>query len=381
MFKRVALFGIAVCVFSVEYGFAQKDKDRTVAVWLTDPGHNVFFQQQPELRPEKEGAVTGPLIRIDEAKSMQEMEGFGFALTDGSAQHLLRMSPDARGALLRELFGTDSSHIGISYLRISVGASDLSDHVYSYDDLPEGRTDTAMTHFDLGPTLKEVVPVLRQIIEINPQIKIMGSPWSAPVWMKTNHDSRGGSLMKQYYSAYANYLVKFILAMQDQGIFIEALTVQNEPLHPGNNPSMFMPAEEERDFIKTALGPAFQRARIDTRIVIYDHNADRPDYPITVLKDPEASQYIDGSAFHLYGGRIDSLSLVHDAFPDKNLYFTEQWVGAPGDFKKDIPEHIGKLIIGAPRNWCKTVIEWNLTSNPSLQPHTDRGGCDRCLGG
>ncbi|MBS1604324.1 MAG: glucosylceramidase [Bacteroidetes bacterium] len=382
LFRRAVLLVFATWFLSAEYGFAQKDKDnRPVAVWLTDPGQNIFFQQQPDQRLEKDGPVTGSFIKIDDSKGLQEMEGFGFALTDGSAQHLLQMSPDARATLLRDLFGTDSTHIGISYLRISIGASDLSDHVYSYDDLPAGRTDTAMTHFDLGPTLKEVVPVLQQIIAINPQIKIMGSPWSAPVWMKTNHDTRGGSLLKQYYSAYADYLVKFILSMQDQGIFIESITVQNEPLHPGNNPSMYMPAEEERDFIKSALGPAFQRARIDTRIIIYDHNADRPDYPITVLKDPDARQYIDGSAFHLYAGKIDSLSLVHDAFPDKNLYFTEQWVGAPGDLKKDIPEHIRKLIIGASRNWCKTVIEWNLTSNPALQPHTDRGGCDRCLGG
>src|SRR5258708_2205663 len=376
---RITLLGAIVsCVLEGKV-YAQKDKP--VDVWLTDPVHSIFFQEQPrDLNLEKGNALQGPVIKIDDGKGLQEMDGFGFALTGGSAQHIIRMSPAARGALLRELFRTDSNNIGTSYLRVSIGASDLSDHVFSYDDLPAGQTDTVLEHFNLGPDLKDLVPVLKEIIDINPQIKILGSPWSAPTWMKTNHDTRGGSLLPQYYYAYANYLVKYILAMQDQGIGIDAITVQNEPLHPGNNPSMFMPATEQAAFIKRALGPAFQRARLDTKIIIYDHNADRPDYPITILKDPDAAKYVDGSAFHLYAGKIDSVSLVHNAFPDKNLYFTEQWVGAPGNFQKDIPEHIQKLIIGAPRNWCKTVIEWNLAANSQWEPHTDRGGCDRCLG-
>lgn len=376
---RITLLGAIFCCATGPNVFAQKEKP--VGVWLTDPVHNIFFTQQPrELTFEKGNATTGPVIKIDDSHGLQEMDGFGFALTGGSAQHIIRMSPEARKALLQELFGTDSNYIGTSYLRVSIGASDLNDHVFSYDDLPAGQTDTDMTHFDLGPDLKDVVPVLKEIIGINPQIRILASSWSPPTWMKTNHDTRGGSLLPQYYSAFANYLVKYILAMQDQGIGIEAITVQNEPLHPGNNPSMLMPADEEGAFIKNALGPAFQKARLDTKIIIYDHNADRPDYPISILKDPDAARYIDGSAFHLYAGKIDSLSLVHNAFPDKNLYFTEQWVGAPGNFKKDIPEHIQKLIVGATRNWCKTVIEWNLAANSQWEPHTDRGGCDRCLG-
>jgi len=380
---RIGLRGAVVACFFCVIGdkvYAQKDKP--VAVWLTDPSHTIFFQQQPgELRLEKGNVSPGdPVIKIDDTRWFQEMDGFGFALTGGSAQHIIRMSSAARTALLKELFQTDSNNIGASYLRVSIGASDLSDHVFSYDDLPAGQTDTSLVHFDLGPDLKDVVPVLREIIEINPQIKVLGSPWSPPVWMKTNHDSRGGSLLPQYYSAYANYFVKYILAMQEQGIRIDAVTVQNEPLHPGNEPSMLMPAAEEGAFIKKALGPAFEQARLDTKIIIYDHNADRPDYPLSILNDPEARKYIDGSAFHLYAGNIDTLTSVHNAWPDKNLYFTEQWVGAPGNFKKDIPEHIHKLIVGASRNWCKTVVEWNLAANSKWEPHTDRGGCDRCLG-
>ncbi len=370
----------AILVYACAPATAQKEKQ--VSIWLTDPSQSIFFQEQPGMESLEKGNAfpTDPTITIDEKKRFQQIDGFGFALTGGSAQHIMKMSAGARSALLRDLFTTDSTHIGASYLRVSIGASDLSDHAFSYDDLPAGQTDTVLAHFDLGPDLQDVVPVLKEILAIDPTIKILGSPWSAPAWMKSNHDTRGGSLLPQYYPAYANYLVKYILAMQDQGIGINAITVQNEPLHPGNNPSMFMPAPEEGEFVKNHLGPAFARERLYTKIIIYDHNADRPDYPISILKDPQANQYIDGSAFHLYGGKIEALSAVHDSFPDKNLYFTEQWVGGPGNFSKDIPEHIRKLIVGATRNWCKTVIEWNLAADSAYLPHTDRGGCDRCLG-
>ncbi|GGA84086.1 glycoside hydrolase family 30 protein [Puia dinghuensis] len=374
---RTALTG---AVLSCTLGTVYAQKDKQVTIWLTDASQSVFFQQQADGQLEKGSSFpSDPVIAIDEKKTFQHVDGFGWALTGGSAQHIMQMSPAARTALLKELFTTDSNHIGGSYLRVSIGASDLSDHVFSYDDLPAGQTDTALTHFDLGPDKKDVIPVLQQIIQVNPEIKILGSPWSAPAWMKNNHDTRGGSLLPQYYSVYANYLVKYILQMQQQGIGIDALTVQNEPLHPGNNPSMYMPAAAEAAFVKL-LGPAIDRERLDTKIIVYDHNADRPDYPDSIYHDPGAAKWVDGAAFHLYGGKIEALTPLHDSFPDKNLYFTEQWVGAPGDFAKDIPEHVDKLIVGAMRNWCKTVIEWNLAANSKWEPHTDRGGCDRCLG-
>ncbi|MCB0730616.1 MAG: glucosylceramidase, partial [Ignavibacteriae bacterium] len=218
-----------------------------------------------------------------------------------------------------------------------------------------------------------------EILNINPNIKIMGSPWSAPTWMKTNNNSIGGSLKSIYYDAYAKYFVKYIQSMTEEGITIDAITVQNEPLHGGNNPSMVMQPNEQATFIKNNLGPMFNDSGINTKIIIYDHNADRTDYPITVLNDPMAKQYIDGTAFHLYGGTIDDLSLVHNAHPDRNLYFTEQWIGAPGNFEQDIKWHVRELIIGATRNWCKNVIEWNLAADENQEPHTP-GGCDRCLG-
>jgi glucosylceramidase len=307
------------------------------------------------------------------------MDGFGFTLTGGSAFHINNMSAEKRQKLLNELFTFDKENIGISYLRISLGASDLDAEVFSYNDLPEGETDVNMKKFSLAPDKKFLIPVLKEILEINPEIKIMASPWSPPAWMKTNNNSKGGSLKPEYYDAYALYFVKYVQGMKKEGIPIDAITVQNEPLHPGNNPSLLMLAKDQAEFIKSALGPAFQKAGIKTKIIIYDHNADRPDYPISILNDPEAKKYIDGSAFHLYGGVIENVSQVHEAHPDKNLYFTEQWIGAPGDFAGDVRWHIKNLIIGASRNWCKTVLEWNLAADPEQKPHTP-GGCTRCLG-
>jgi glucosylceramidase len=317
---------------------------------------------------------------VDDSRTFQTIDGFGFTLTGGSAMHIVRMAPTARAALLRELFATDGANIGTSYLRLSIGASDLNERVFSYDDLPPGQTDPDMKKFDLGPDRADVIPVLKEILAINPAVKLMGSPWSAPTWMKTTNDTRGASLKPQFHNAYAKYLVKYIQAMKAEGIRIDAITVQNEPLHAGNNPSMFMSATQQAAFIKLNLGPAFTAAKLDTKIIIYDHNCNRPDYPLSILNDSQAARYVDGSAFHLYAGKIDVLTAVHGAHPDKNIYFTEQWVGAPGDLQKELPWHVRELIIGATHNWSRTVLEWNLAADSRWEPHTDRGGCNRCVG-
>jgi glucosylceramidase len=222
---------------------------------------------------------------------------------------------------------------------------------------------------------------MKQILAINPAIKILGSPWSPPAWMKTNNDTRGGRLKPEYYSVYAKYLVKYIQGMKAQGIPIDAITIQNEPLHPGNNPSLLLVAPDEGAFIKNNLGPAFKAAGIRTKIIIYDHNADRPDYPISILNDPAARKYIDGSGFHLYGGDIEALTDVHNAHPDKNLYFTEQMVvERENSATINIVSPVKRLIIGATRNWSRNVLEWNLAADPDYKPYTDRGGCPSCQG-
>jgi len=222
---------------------------------------------------------------------------------------------------------------------------------------------------------------MKEILLINPQIRILGSPWSAPKWMKSNNNVRGGSLKPECYEVYARYLVKYIQAMQHEGITIDAITVQNEPLNSNNTPSMPMLPAEQRDFIKNNLGPSFQAAGIQTKIILFDHNLDRIDYPLTTLHDPEAAKYVDGSGFHNYGGEMSAMTTLHNARPDKNLYFTEQMVvEKPGSSTIEIAAQVKRLIIGATRNWSRNVILWNLAADPKNDPHTDNGGCPMCQG-
>ena len=348
--------------------------------WLTtgNGGGSLLEKQSGSL---SFGTTTNnnPYIDVDTTNLMQTVDGFGYTLTGGSAYLINRMSTPEKNALLNELFGNGNNSIGVSYLRVSIGASDLNASVFSYDDMPVGQTDMSLTNFSLSQDTVDFIPVLKQILTINPAIKIMGSPWSPPVWMKDNGNSMGGSLLPQYYSVYAQYFVKYIQTMQAKGITIDAVTVQNEPQHGGNNPSMLMSALQQAEFVKTNLGPAFQTAGITTKIIIWDHNCDNPNYPLTVLSDPAARQYINGSAFHLYNGDISALSAVHGAYPDKQLYFTEQWTGANGSFAGDLQWHVKNVVIGSMCNWSKTALEWNLASDPTYNPHTP-GGCTECKG-
>lgn len=350
-----------------------------VAYWLTTPDRSQLLALQPVSLLFSTAPTHQPTIEVDTTQTFQTIDGFGFALTGGSAYLINKLPANLQDALLQELFGHDSNAIHVSYIRISIGASDLSRSAFTYDDMPPGQTDTALQYFTLGADQYDLIPVLQKILQINPHLHIIATPWSAPAWMKTNHSLIGGSLDTAYYSVYANYFVKYLQLMQSYGIPIEAITPQNEPLYGGNNPSMVMQPAEELAFIKYHLGPAFRRAGLSTKIVIYDHNCDRPDYPLTILQDSVARSFVDGSAFHLYAGDISALSQVHDAYPDKNIYFTEQWTGGPGNFGADLAWHIKNLIIGATRNWSRNVLEWNLAADPNYEPHTP-GGCSSCMG-
>ena len=363
------------------YGIPGSEAGEPVELWLTDPHGAARLERRDVTSVVAEGSdPRSEVLTIQPRQRFQPIEGFGYTLTSGSAQLLKAMTPPARAALLRHLFGNGPDDIGISMLRLTVGASDLSDRVFTYDDIPEGQTDPALQGFDLGTDRRDVLPVLREILAIQPDLALMASPWTAPSWMKSNHDSRGGSLLPAWYPVYARYLVRYLQAMRKEGVRIGMLTVQNEPLNPDNNPSMFMSAEDQRVFIRDHMGPAIRASGLTTKILCYDHNADRPDYPLAILSDPAAKAFVHGSAFHLYGGRIGDLQQVLRAHPDRALYFTEQWIGAPGDFAGDLGWHVSEVMVGAIRNGCRTVLEWNLASDPRQQPHTDRGGCERCLG-
>jgi glucosylceramidase len=350
-----------------------------VAFYLTNPDQSALFKKQNVSLVFGNTSNSFATIEVDTTQTYQTIDGFGYTLTGGSATLLNGLSATTLDALLKDLFLWDSTNIGVSYLRVSIGASDLSATTFTYDDLPAGETDVNLTRFSINKEKQDLIPVLKKILALNPSIKILGSPWSAPTWMKTNGSFVGGSLKPEYYGAYANYFVKYIQAMKAEGITIDAITIQNEPLHGGNNPSMVMQAGEQASFIKDHLGPAFANANITTKIILYDHNCDRPDYPLAILDDAAAKPYVDGSAFHLYGGSITALTQVHNAHPDKHVYFTEQWTGGPGNFATDMAWHIENLMIGATRNWSRNVLQWNLAADPTYDPHTP-GGCDRCLG-
>ena len=353
--------------------------ENEVDFWLTKSDGSVKITKQSGILAFGDTYNNYASIEVNESQTYQTIDGFGFSLTGGSAEVINSLNAEKKQELLQKLFGANETGISISYLRISIGASDLDGKTFSYNDLPSGQTDINLEQFSLAPDEENLIPLLKEILAINPSIKIMGTPWSPPVWMKDNNSTVGGSLQSKYYSVYANYLVKYIQQMKAQGITIDAITPQNEPLHPGNNPSMYMSAAQQASFVKNNLGPAFKMANISTKIIVYDHNCDNPNYPISILNDAEAKAFVSGSAFHLYAGDISALSTVKNAHPDKDVYFTEQYTSSDGDFGGDLKWHLKNVIIGSMRNWSKTALEWNLANNATFGPHTD-GGCTTCKG-
>jgi glucosylceramidase len=380
--RKLLIIIAVICLLIPVNGQSQKSKPLSVDSWVTNPDRSMLFQKQTDsVFFGQVNRNRGTAIIIDENHQFQSVDGFGFAITGGSAELLMKMTPAARKKTLQETFGNNGEGIGVSYLRLSIGSSDLNSFVFSYDDLKENETDFELKKFTLSQDLKDVVPVMKEILAINPGIKILGSPWSAPVWMKTNNNVRGGALKKECYDVYAKYFVKYIQAMKSEGIVIDAVTVQNEPLNSKNTPSMQWYWTEQADFIKNNLGPAFEKAGLKTKIILFDHNIDRPDYPLSMLNDPDVSKYSDGTGFHHYGGDIGSMSIVHMAWPDKNLYFTEQMVVEPPGTKTiNICDQVLRLIISTTRNWSRNVILWNLAADPKNDPHTDNGGCSMCQG-
>jgi len=350
-------------------------------VWLTTPDKTSLLSEQPKRLAFVKATEDAKAIIIDDKTRYQSIDGFGQALTGGSAQLMMKMTPTARTALIQELFGNGLNDIATSYIRVTVGASDMNDHVYTYDDMAPGETDPELKHFSLAPDQADVIPVLKEILAVAPKIKILASPWTAPSWMKDNDNVKGGHLKKEFYGAYATYWVKYLQGMQAAGIPIDALTPQNEPENPKNTPSMVMTSEEQTEFIGSYLGPALAKAGLKTKIISFDHNCDNPNYSIDLLKNPTANKYTDGSGYHLYLGEITAMTTTHDAFPKKNLYFTEQMVvSRKDDTTFAIARPVARLIIAAPNNWSRNVLLWNLAADPQNGPHTSNGGCPMCSG-
>jgi glucosylceramidase len=350
----------------------------SVDYWITKTDGIVLLQKQPALKFGSSNSTFG-YIDVDSTQTFQTIDGFGYTLTGGSAEVIGKLNASDRSTLLTELFGNTANSIGVSYLRISIGASDLNSSAFTYDDTNPGSVDISLSNFSLAKDQAYLIPLLKEILQINPSIKILATPWSAPAWMKDNGSLIGGSLLSGYYNVYALYFVRYIKEMKANGITIDAITPQNEPLNPGNNPSMVMTSTQQNTFIKNNLGPALLDAGLNTKIIAYDHNCDHPDYPLTILNDPATKQFVNGSAFHLYAGDINALTTVHNAHPDKAVYFTEQFTSSNGSFGGDLVWHIKNVIIGSMRNWSRVALEWNLANDPLYGPHTP-GGCTECKG-
>lgn len=353
--------------------FIAKTNAQTVTPWVTTGDQSKLLQQQATVSFGANSGSNPSTVTINPSTTYQTMDGFGYTLTEGSCEVISGMAATQQNQLLNDLYNPTTG-LNANVVRISIGASDLSSSSYSYN---ETSGDVNMNNFSLnGPDLTYLIPIIKKILLINPNIKILATPWSAPRWMKTNNSWVGGSLQTQYYTAYARYFVKYFAAMQAQGISIWAITPQNEPENPNNEPSMLMNSTEQKNFINTQLGPQMASAGYgNIKIIAFDHNCDNTAYPIDVLNN---SSYVDGAAFHLYLGNISAMSTVRNA-TNKNVYFTEQYTGSGGSFSGDFGWHMQNVVIGSTNNWAKTVLEWNAANNSGLGPRTP-GGCNTCLG-
>lgn len=342
-----------------------------VEYWLT-MSENLTLHKQDNL---KFSTNVAPFtIVLDTTISFQKINGFGAALTGSSAYLIQNLSEEKKDSLLKALFDPKIG-IGISCLRLTIGSSDFSLGNYSYCD-QSGISNFAIPEIDK----RDLIPVLKKILEINPQIFIIASPWSAPAWMKTSASMNGGSLKTEYLNDYARYFVKYIQAMKQEGINIDAITMQNEPQYEtAAYPSMKMDDSQQSTFIKNHIGPLFKSNNIDTKILIFDHNWDLYSYPISILSDTEAAQYVSGTAFHGYSGDVTSMTTVYNYNKDKGIYFTEISGGAWSEnFNSNLAWNMENVFIGGVNNYAKTVLLWNLALNEHSGP-TD-GGCNNCRG-
>jgi len=348
-------------------------------MWLTTADEAQKLAPQPLL------AAAGPAagdeaVIIDSAQRFQKIHGFGAAMTDASAQVLSSLPEDKRKSLMAELFGRADGGLGLSFTRLTVGASDFSTHDYSYDDTPGNAPDPGLRYFSIAPAREYVLPRVREALAINPDLLVMVSPWSAPAWMKTTRSLIKGQLLPEYYPAFASYLARTVQAFGREGVPVSMLTIQNEPnFEPDNYPGERVDPPQRAEIIGRHVGPAFRRLGLRTQILDWDHNWDHPEMPLAVLSDPAARRFVAGVAWHCYAGDVAAQSPVHDAYPDKDAWVTEC---SGGEWSPKFAEVLGwmtdQLIIGASNNWSRGTLLWNLALDPRHGPHT--GGCSDCRG-
>jgi len=343
-------------------------------------GENELFVEQSlqQLTPiASDEAIT--TVTLDENQTFQIMDGFGASFTDSSAYLINQvLDNEQRTEVMIKLFDPQDG-IGLSVLRNPMGASDYARDIYSYDDMPEQEIDTELTHFTISHDEVDIIPLLQKALEINPEIKLMASPWSAPGWMKTSGSMIAGELKREYYQVYADYFVRYIQAFESHGLLTYAVTPQNEPLYePKHYPSMLMLPESQMVFIKDYLKPSFVKHNMDTKILCYDHNWDRPDYPLTVLQ--HAKDEVDGVAWHWYGGDASAQSEVLEAFSGKEVHFTE---GSGGEWIPPFEQAFSNVMrtgIDILRNHSKSLVLWNMALDEKNGPTVPGFGNSTCRG-
>jgi glucosylceramidase len=374
----LVLFSSAFLLMSPKCAFGSPQEESTpqIEVYQSSEEHHEALLQKAATRF-RLAHPPSLTITVDDSKKYQEIDGFGASLTESSAYLLKRKLTDSqRTDTLRMLFDRQKG-IGLSMLRQPIGASDFALGVYSYDEMPEDESDPELKKFSIDHDRADILPVLKEILSINPKVKVISSPWSAPGWMKTSGAMIQGSLLPSSYESYAKYFVKYVQAYQAEGIPIFAVTMQNEPLHvPHDYPGLGMMAREQTAFLRDHLGPAFQKAGIDAKILIFDHNWDLIDYPINILNDVNAARFAGGIATHCYGGSSTAQDELHQRFPNKEIWMTEC---SGGDWQKGkILQQQVQLVINVIRHWAKSVILWNLALNQNHEPYL--GGCTTCRG-
>jgi glucosylceramidase len=356
--------------------FATSGKTQSVSVALTTPDLAKALTAEPSLRFAATATSTAT-IAVDDSQRYQTIDGFGAAMTDSSAWLLEeQLTPAQRDDAMRRLFDPTRG-IGISFLRVPLGASDLARNHYSYDDLPAGERDLGLKRFSIEHDHAYIFPAMRQALALNPAIRVMLTPWSPPGWMKTRDSMIGGSLRDDAAEDFAAYLTHAVQAYEKAGVPVRYVSLQNEPLYETRDyPGTLMPAAQETKLIGSFVGPALAAIGHPQAILAYDHNWDHPEYPLTVLADSAAAPFTAGSAFHCYGGDVSAQGPVHDRFPSKGLWMTECSGGAWQ--RGNLLAVTAKLVIGSTRQWAKAVVLWGLVLDEKNGPNT--GGCHTCRG-
>jgi glucosylceramidase len=338
---------------------------------------SVFFANNSSTASEN---LNNFVITVDPAIQYQQMDGFGASLTDSSAWLIWKkLNTSQQTTLMQQLF-SPTSGIGLSFLRQPMGATDFSaSGNYSYDDVPDGKTDPNLKNFSIAHDTAYIIPLVKQAIALNPNLKVVALPWSPPAWMKTTGTMNGGNMNTAYFPSLARYFVDFVQAYQQQGIPIYALSAQNEPFYSTTGyPTEYLSAADESAFIANNLGPALKNAKLDSvKIFGYEHNWDNTSYPESLLGS-SATQYVAGTSFHCYAGDPSAQSTVKTAFPAKDIWFTECSGITSTTFTNDLVWNSEHLLIGAVRNWARSVSIWNIALDQNSGPKN--GTCMNCRG-